>query len=134
MKIRTFLVLALLSSIIIGTSASMPQQQEEKTHPEYKNLRVLPKRISHDELDKVMKHYNAALGVKCNFCHVRNEETKKMDFASDAKEEKNIARSMMKMTNKLNIKNFGEKKSQYNQAVMEVSCATCHRGKPHPEK
>ena len=133
MKLRTFLILTLLSAIIIGTSATMPQQ-EEKTHPEHTNLKVLPKKISHDELDKVMKHYNAALGVRCNFCHVRNEETKKMDFASDAKEEKVSARAMMKMTNKLNIKNFGEKKSQYNQAVMEVSCATCHRGKSHPEK
>ncbi|MEJ6979322.1 c-type cytochrome [Pedobacter sp. P351] len=133
MKSRTFLILILLSAIIIGTSATMPQQ-EEKTQPEHTNLKVLPKKISHEELEKVMKHYNAALGVRCNFCHVRNEETKKMDYASDAKEEKVSAREMMKMTNKLNIKNFGEKKSQYNQAVMEVSCATCHRGKSHPEK
>lgn len=133
MKTRTLLILSLLFAIIIGSSATMPQQ-EEKKQPEYKNLKVLPKKISHEELDKVMKHYNAALGVRCNFCHTRNEETNKMDYASDAKEEKVSAREMMKMTNKLNIKNFGEKKSQYNQAVMEVSCATCHRGKSHPEK
>ncbi len=132
MKIRTLIILALLSLIIIGTSSTMPQKKEEEKH-EYKNLKVLPKNISNDEIEKVMKHYNAALGVKCNFCHVRNEQTQKMDFASDAKEEKNVTRSMMKMTNKLNIKNFGEKKSQYNQAVMEVSCITCHRGKHHPE-
>lgn len=132
MKIRTLIILALLSSIIIGTSSTMPQTKEDEKH-EYKNLKVLPKNISHDEIEKVMKHYNAALGVRCNFCHVRNEQTQKMDYASDAKEEKNVTRSMMKMTNKLNIKNFGEKKSQYNQAVMEVSCITCHRGKHHPE-
>ncbi|MBC8053240.1 MAG: c-type cytochrome [Sphingobacteriaceae bacterium] len=132
MKTRTLVILTLILCIVIGTSATMPQQDEKK-QPEYKNLKVLPKKISHDDLDKVMDHYNAALGVKCNFCHVRNEQTKKLDFASDAKEEKLIARSMMKMTNKLNVKNFGEKKDQYNQAVMEVSCTTCHRGKSHPE-
>lgn len=132
MKTRTIIILALLSSIIIATSATMPQQQETK-ETKFKNLKVLPKNISEDELDKVMHHYNAALGVKCNFCHARNEQTKKLDFASDAKEEKTVARSMMKMTNKLNVKNFGAKKGQYNQAVMEVSCKTCHRGKAHPE-
>ena len=116
---------------ILATSAFMPQGQAEE--PAYKNLKVLPKKISKDDLDKVMHHYNAALGVKCNFCHVRNEQTNKLDFVSDAKEEKTIARSMMKMTNKLNVKNFGEKKTQFNQAVMEVSCQTCHRGKAHPD-
>ncbi|MBC7914823.1 MAG: c-type cytochrome [Pyrinomonadaceae bacterium] len=132
LKIRTCIIFALVAATIIGTSAFMPQQDEKKP-PEYKNLKVLPKKISHDDMEKVMHHYNASLGVKCNFCHVRNEETKKMDFASDAKEEKVIARSMMKMTNKLNIKSFGEKKEQFNQAVMEVSCQTCHRGKAHPD-
>jgi predicted metal-binding protein len=133
MKLRTIITLSLISAVVIGTSATMPAHRDEDDH-EYKNLKVLPKKITHDDLDKVMKHYNAALGVKCSFCHVRNEQTQKMDWASDAKEEKVIARSMMKMTNKLNIKNFGEKKTQYNQAVMEVSCNTCHRGKAHPAK
>jgi hypothetical protein len=131
-KLRTSIIFILLAATIVATSAFMPQQQEEKK-PEYKNLKVLPKKISHDDMEKVMHHYNASLGVKCNFCHVRNEETKKLDFASDAKEEKVIARSMMKMTNKLNIKNFGGKKEHFNQAVMEVSCQTCHRGKAHPD-
>ena len=131
LKLRTLVIFTFVSATIVATSAFMPQHEEKKA--EYKNLKVLPKKISHDDMEKVMHHYNASLGVKCNFCHVRNEETKKLDFASDAKEEKIVARSMMKMTNKLNIQNFGAKKSQFNQAVMEVSCQTCHRGKPHPE-
>lgn len=129
---RTFIVLSLLAAIITVTSATMPQEEK---HPEYKNLKVLPKKISHEELDKVMHHYNKALNVKCNFCHAAaTDGSKKLDFASDAKPEKNITRDMMKMTNKLNIKNFGGKKDTYNQAVMEVSCITCHRGATHPEK
>ncbi len=128
---RTLFVITLLGSVIIASSATMPQEKKE---PQYKNLKILPKKISHDDLDKVMHHYNKALNVKCDFCHAKAADgSKKLDFASDEKPEKGIARSMMKMTNKLNIKEFGGKKEVFNQAVMEVNCNTCHRGKPHPE-
>ncbi|HEX8376209.1 MAG TPA: c-type cytochrome [Pedobacter sp.] len=131
MKKIPLLIFALLSIIILATSATQPKAEEP--HTGYKNLKVLPKNISRDDLKKVMEHYNAALGVKCNFCHTMNADTKKLDYPSDANEHKTEARSMMKMTNKINIKYFGEKKSQFNPAVMEVSCKTCHQGKKHPE-
>ena len=73
--------------------------------PRFKNLQILPKDISDHDLDSVMHHFTAALGVKCNFCHVRNEEAKQMDFASDAKPEKKIARKMMLMAIDIN-KNY----------------------------
>lgn len=132
LKKRTLTVFALVASMIIGTAATMPEKQEE--HEPFKNLKVLPKNISHDDLEKVMHHYNKALGVKCNFCHAKStEDVGKLNFASDEKEEKNMARSMMKMTTKLNRKNFGTKKEVFNHAVMEVSCNTCHRGQAHPK-
>ncbi len=129
---RTLTVLSLLGAIIIGTSAGMPQ--DEKTEG-FKNLKVLPKKITKDELDKVMHHYNKALGVKCNFCHAPAANGGKgLNFASDEKKEKLIARDMMKMTSKLNQKYFGSKKDVINHAVMEVNCNTCHRGNEHPEE
>ena len=73
--------------------------------PIFKNLEVLPKDISKHDLDSVMHHFTAALGVKCNFCHVRNEDAKNMDFASDDKPEKKIARKMMLMAIDIN-KNY----------------------------
>ena len=73
--------------------------------PHFKNLQILPKDISGHDLDSVMHHFTAALGVKCNFCHVRDEEAKKMDFASDAKPEKKVARKMMLMAIDIN-KNY----------------------------
>ena len=73
--------------------------------PKFKNLQILPKDISDHDLDSVMHHFSQALGVKCNFCHVRNEEEKKMDFASDEKPEKKIARKMMLMAIDIN-KNY----------------------------
>ena len=75
--------------------------------PRFKNLQILPKDISGHDLDSIMHHFTAALGVKCNFCHVRNEEAKQMDFSNDAKPEKQIARKMMLMAIDIN-KNYFE--------------------------
>ena len=82
-----------------------------------------------------MHNFNDALGVKCNFCHAPSkEDEKKMDFASDDKPEKSIARSMMKMTNRINKKFFhGKMKLGDTDAVLAVNCETCHHGEPHPE-
>ena len=73
--------------------------------PEFKNLQILPKDISEHDLDSVMHHFSQSLGVKCNFCHVFNNDTKKMDFVTDEKPEKNVARKMMLMAIDIN-KNY----------------------------
>ncbi|MEO7767059.1 MAG: c-type cytochrome [Ferruginibacter sp.] len=101
--------------------------------PTYKNLKVLPKNITKDQMDSVMHHFADAMGKKCNFCHVYNEADKKMDFVSDAKEEKGSAREMWKMSVKLNKKYFDIKDSKSLDAKLAVTCFTCHHGSPHPE-
>ena len=101
---------------------------------EYKNLKVLPKDITHEQLGHVMSEWSHSLGVHCNFCHARDEAAKKMDFASDAKPEKTAARHMFKMMNKINKKFFEAKKDSLGMmAQAGVNCYTCHRGSPHPE-
>jgi len=103
-------------------------------NPEYKNLKVLPKSITHEQLGKVMGTWSHSLGVHCNFCHVRNDSTKKMDFPSDAKPEKEMARHMFKMMNKINKKYFDFKDDTASTAMATgISCYTCHRGNSHPE-
>ncbi len=103
--------------------------------PRYKNLKVLPKNINKQQLDSVMKNFTVALGVKCNFCHVRlDDEQKNWDFASDGNNHKNIARDMMRMTAKINKKFFDVKNAKSLDADLEVSCYTCHGGKAHPAK
>ena len=84
-------------------------------------------------MDSVMHHFANSMGKKCNFCHVYNQEEKKMDFISDAKEEKATAREMWKMTAKLNKKYFDVKDSKNLGAKLEVTCFTCHHGDEHPE-
>ena len=97
--------------------------------PRYKNLKVLPKSTTKEQMDSVMKHFTAALGVKCNYCHQFNPEQKAMDFASDANEHKGIARKMMKLTQKVNKKYFDVKDSDELTTRLEVTCYTCHNGK-----
>ena len=103
-----------------------------KDEPTYKNLKVLPKNTNKKQMDSVMHHFTASLGVKCNFCHQYNNEQKAMDFASDANEHKGVARDMMKMTAKLNKKYFDVNNSKSLTAKLEITCFSCHNGKEHP--
>lgn len=127
LKKKSLVVLTIVSLVVLGIAASRPP---DGTH---KNLKVLPKNISHDDLDKIMDQWKTALGVKCNFCHAAQKDNpRKMDFASDEKAEKNIAREMFKMTNRINKKFFNYKKTAENP-VPPVGCMTCHHGNAHPE-
>jgi len=113
----------LLLLVISVVFMSFRSAQAEKEETKFTNLKVLPKKIAHDDLIAVMKNYNTALGVKCNYCHVKNGE--EFDFASDQKEEKHIARKMQKMANAINKKYFGGNSGT-------VGCMTCHNGKKYP--
>jgi len=115
--------------IVIGISATRPPEP-----PKPKNLKILPKNISHEDLEKVMDGFKAALGVRCDFCHaaVKDSSVHRLDFASDEKPEKNIAREMMKMTTKINKKFFSYNKNEQGERADIIECMTCHRGNPHP--
>jgi Photosynthetic reaction centre cytochrome C subunit len=123
----------LIVFMVIGIAATRPQ---DGPGPKM-NLKVLPKNISHDDLDKVMFEWKTALGVKCSFCHAASADSTshRLDFASDAKPEKNIARSMFRMTGKINKKYFGFKKDDKDAGdkMPAISCITCHHGEPHPQ-
>ncbi len=126
---KSFLV---ISGIIffIACSYAFTTITEE---PKYKNLKILPKNITHEQMDSVMHHFTASLNVKCNFCHVRNQETKEWDHASDANKHKLVARDMMKMTNKINDKYFPYAgKAKNLSTALTVTCYTCHNGQKEP--
>lgn len=127
-------VLGLILFMLIGVAATRPADRPAENKPK-RNLKVLPKDISDDDLDKVMDNWKAALGVKCNFCHApsKDSSSRHLDFASDAKPEKDIARHMFRMTAKINKKYFSFNKDDNGAVIPAVSCATCHRGSAHPE-
>jgi len=115
--------------VVIGIAASKPPQEK------FKNLKVLPKDISEQRLDSVMDEFEKALGVGCDFCHVKPaDSTAQWDMALDDKPEKNIARKMIEMSNKIN-KDFFNATTKYGDenALLEIRCVTCHHGEPHPE-
>jgi Photosynthetic reaction centre cytochrome C subunit len=131
---------ALLAADRIGPVTDNARSLTDKArpmddNPPKRNLKVLPKDISHEDLGKVMDVWKTSLGVKCGFCHapVADSTSHHLDFASDAKPEKNIARHMFRMTAKINKKYFSFDKDDKGNAIPAISCMTCHRGSPHPE-
>ncbi len=121
----------LFAVIAISVAASLPQQPEP---PKLVNIKVFPKNIPYRVLDHEMDVWAASLGVRCNFCHARNDQTGKMDFASDAKPEKTAARHMYVMMGKINKKFFEAKKDTLGMIMTSgINCYTCHRGTAHPE-
>ena len=113
-------VIGIFALTVGGMAATRPPDEGPK------NLKVLPKNISHEDLDKVMDGWKAALGVKCNFCHAPSADSSShhLDFASDAKPEKEMARRMMRMTLRINKRYF---------VPLTITCNTCHNGQPHPD-
>jgi hypothetical protein len=129
---RPIVLAVVLFTLVAGCTAVQQQKAQgpKADNLEFHNLQVFPQNISHDELINAMRFFTRSLGVKCGHCHAANPPGTKpeFDFPSDAKPEKNIARTMMRMTTKIN--------SDYVSKVAEhdtkVTCMTCHRGKVTP--
>lgn len=130
------LIITFIAGVMAFGSLSFRQAQPKPHGPE--NLKVLPKDISHVKLIAVMHEFEAALNFKCSDCHARSKtDPKHLDFASDAKPEKRMAREMMRMVKKINRKYFkvkGDFADNFVNAKFEVSCYTCHHGDEHPAK
>jgi hypothetical protein len=126
MSKRMIAVAALLVFIIAAQALTFEEKKEERP----KNLKVLSKNISGEDLHLLMRAYSKALGVRCTFCHVAEEgKPPKFDFASDSKPEKNIARKMITMQNKINkrfLNKIGDHKFE------QITCVSCHNGRIKP--
>lgn len=95
-----------------------------------KNLKVLPKDLTRDQVTTIMRGFANALGVRCTHCHVGEDgNPQSMDYASDEKHEKDAAREMLRMVERINV-DFVRKVSDDEHA--DVRCVTCHRGRSHP--
>lgn len=100
-----------------------------------KNLQVLPKDLTRNEVTARMRQIALGLGVRCEYCHVQSvgpDGREQTDHASDDKETKKIAREMMKMVNDINdkylIAGMGKMLSERDR----VTCETCHHGLAKP--
>ena len=113
--------------VMLAVAAVQAPQQKER------NLKVLPKDISDQKLDSIMESYNVALGVKCEFCHVKKKIFPgDMDYAADTEPMKEEARKMMRMTIEINKNHFYFNKDTPPEYLNTITCMTCHRGEPFP--
>ncbi len=123
----------------------------------FTNLKVLPKNISKDQLAEIMRAFAGGLGVRCDYCHAEKKgqapasaaapgmpqaapgapggRPPQLDFASDDKKEKRIARGMLRMAMDVDQKylpNIPELADTTSIPHVDVHCVTCHRGVPLP--
>lgn len=120
--VSNFAVCAILLLAACSARAQRPAgpSPEDSTNPAeqvFKNIQVL-KGTPANQVVPAMQFIGNALGVECEFCHVRGA------FEKDDKKQKQTARQMIQMQMAINRDNFkGER---------EVTCFSCHRGAHDP--
>jgi len=129
LRSKQFLTILTLFTLVIAGVAAVGRPDDE-----FKNLKILPKDITSDKLDSIMKSYNKALGVKCDFCHAKAKDLPdSLDYASDEEPFKEDARKMMRMTIDINKKYFNYNKKKHAESLTVINCMTCHRGESYPD-
>ena len=100
----------------------------------FKNLKVLPRDVSRQDLVLQMRQMAGGLGVRCGYCHSGgNPQTLEgVDFASDSLETKRVARVMLRMTREINSSML-PLTGRDTTRLARVSCVTCHHGARRPE-
>ena len=88
----------------------------------FKNIQAF-RGLPSTDLMGAMSFMAAALGTRCEHCHV-TAETGKWPMEKDDKAAKRRAREMIAMVKAINASNFGGKAL--------VTCATCHHGQTKP--
>jgi hypothetical protein len=119
------------TSIVCGlllTAAAAAGAQRGNATP--RNLQVLTPDV---DLPRLMQGFNAALGVQCTHCHVPG------DFASDDNPKKAVARTMLRMQQRVAARfpdsgnDFANSRYlPFPEGKQYVTCVTCHQGSVIP--
>jgi Photosynthetic reaction centre cytochrome C subunit len=123
--------------------AGAPGQQGmrgPRNFPPPANLKVLPKDLTGAQVRDVMRHWAGDLGVECNACHAAYKDhtgpngRPMLDFASDEKPEKQMARIMYTMTETIKTDYVAKVAAldTMGTPAAPVTCGTCHRGNLDP--
>lgn len=117
-----------------------PAGAPPRSYPAPTNLQVLPKNLTGQQVHEIMEGYEAALGQHCSYCHAADPKNigpnghPRLNFASDEKDEKKMARIMIAMTDDIN-KNYVKKVADMDkmpEMAPPVTCGTCHQGHEDP--
>ena len=128
----TMWLCGLLFGPVIPVLAAAPaaSASDPAALPTPTNLKVLPKDISPAQLRRTMDGFRDDLGVTCGYCHTRNPQTQKFDYASDEKPDKQTTRIMIRMLNDINdkyLQGLGDRRYS-----TPVTCGSCHQGESTP--
>lgn len=135
MAVRTSAVLVVAATMAV-TAAPVSAQGGP---PPLQNLQYFPKDIARDSLTQIMRGFAMSLGVRCEFCHAMREgapppqpgQNPQLNYASDEKDNKKIARYMLRMTDSINHKLLPGIPNRDNPPTT-IGCVTCHRGVMKP--
>jgi tetratricopeptide (TPR) repeat protein len=122
---RILVLLVLCLTIAAGAAAQIPTS--------FTNLQVLPKDIPRAELVAMMRGFTSALAVRCTHCHEGPDNLQGMDFATDRKEAKQVARTMLKMVRAMNADYMGALPAR-DTPRQEIGCITCHQRAQKPPR
>lgn len=129
---RAALALLIGASVVSGATRAVdgdgPDRDEVFRAPS--NLQVLPRGAAGPALHNLMKSFNQALGVHCDYCHAQDAKPGRLDFPSDENPKKAIARVMITMLDEINSKYVAQLGDP--PYVEQATCGTCHRGQSDP--
>jgi hypothetical protein len=118
-RCSVYVVALALPTAILAQDARPPRPPE--------NVKLLTD-LQVPALRAEMQRISAALGVKCDHCHVQG------NFASDEKGPKRTARRMIEMTRGLNAQFFPKHQVKEGESPLgRVTCFTCHQGAEQPK-
>lgn len=103
-------------SLSVGAQTRADEKRVEQVR---KNIQVL-KGMPESQLLPVMHQMRTALGVRCDYCHVAENN----NYWRDDKPAKQTARRMIQMTFDINKANYDGKPV--------ITCNSCHRGQIEP--
>lgn len=124
-----------ISAVILLVLPAVASAQGKFPPDSLINVKVFAKDTPVRDLLATMRGWTGALGVRCTHCHVGEEgrPLNTLDFASDEKRPKAVARVMLQMVNAINGDHLS-KLPEGGPAALGVSCETCHRGVARPER
>ena len=131
----------------ISTIAQAPQGPppgaagQPRNFPAPKNLKVLPKDLTGNQVHDIMEGWAGALGTHCDTCHATDPNNlgpngrPRLKFDDDSKPEKQIARMMYSMTEDLKRNSIAKaaELDKMPDPAPKLTCGTCHRGQVRPE-
>ena len=159
---KALIAVAAAAAIVACAPASARAQDARGRGPAPapRNLKVLPKDTSQQDVLALMQTFTRGLGVQCTYCHSeqtapllsaeeqaaqaaappvagrgrgRGRGGPQIDFASDEKRQKQTARVMLAMTNDINAR-LAAAIHKPAADITRVQCATCHRGITNPQQ